>query len=80
MINIVENKNIINKNIIITIVLMILYTLGIAFLKFRIATILFLFAYMTYFKIKSKTAIIIAFTMTYWLVFFFEYVFRTILP
>lgn len=80
----IEDKftHLFNKINIMMILLTVLYIIVMYFTNFRVATILFLCMTMSYLKVNMKIThiFIVAFTTTYWLVFIFEYLFKTMLP
>lgn len=84
--NMDENSKQQNIKFDITSLYMIIIILGYILLmfitNFRISTILFLCLSMVYLKpnLNIKQIFIMSFTITYWLVFIFEYIFKTMLP
>lgn len=77
----VETKPLFSPVIVAFMIMLVLYVLGIIYLHYTIATLLFLFAAIFYLRRDSwKQAILVAYISTFMILLIFQYFFNVLLP
>ncbi len=76
-----ETVPLFNRTIIAFMIMLVLYLIGIVYLHYTIATLLFLFCAIFYLKRESwKQAILISYMSTFMILLIFKYIFSVIMP
>ena len=76
-----ETKKVFDSTIVVFMLLLLLYVAAIIFLHYTIATLLFIFAAVFYFRRDSvKQAVLISYISTFMILLVFKYIFSVIMP
>lgn len=76
-----ETKKVFDPTIVVFMLLLLLYVAAIIFLHYTIATLLFIFAAVFYFRRDSvKQAVLISYISTFMILLVFKYIFSVIMP